>query len=249
MSEMPASVQQAIDIVEDECFLNDFSPVEKTKSRKILWRVGNIIRDRIKASAAARCSADSERPVAWRVTAGGNSERHLFDEERYAKLMRKDLEENGWLDVEMVPLYAAVPQASAVSDDAAYRKAIDDALVTRHIGVAQGNARDELHAILSWEVGVALDPRVSEAAQSLIDQGRTAPQASADSAQPQKAMIVTYTISIDKDGNVYNDTQTHGSSFADVYRAFIAIKAEVDRQLDERRNCPCNPKYAATKRI
>jgi hypothetical protein len=59
MSEMPASVQQAIDIVEDECFLNDFSPVEKTKSRKILWRVGNIIRDRIKASAAARCSAES----------------------------------------------------------------------------------------------------------------------------------------------------------------------------------------------
>jgi hypothetical protein len=66
MSEMPANVQQAIDIVEDECFLNDFSPVEKTKSRKILWRVGNIIRDRIKASAAARCSADSAQPVAWR---------------------------------------------------------------------------------------------------------------------------------------------------------------------------------------
>jgi hypothetical protein len=60
MSEMPASVQQAINIVEDECFLNDFSPVEKTKSRKILWRVGNIIRDRIKASAAARCSAGSD---------------------------------------------------------------------------------------------------------------------------------------------------------------------------------------------
>jgi hypothetical protein len=74
MSEMPASIQQAIDIVEDECFLNDFSPVEKTKSRKILWRVGNIIRDRIKASAAARCSADSEHPVAWRYTCHDGSQ-------------------------------------------------------------------------------------------------------------------------------------------------------------------------------
>lgn len=74
MSEMPVSIQQAIDIVEDECFLNDFSPVEKTKSRKILWRVGNIIRDRIKASAAARCSADSEHPVAWRYTCQDGSQ-------------------------------------------------------------------------------------------------------------------------------------------------------------------------------
>lgn len=61
-------------------------------------------------------------------------------------------------------------------------------------------------------------------------------------------MIVTYTISIDKDGNVYNDTQTHGSSFAEVYRAFIAIKAEVDRQIAERRNCPYNPKYQGERK-
>jgi hypothetical protein len=54
-------------------------------------------------------------------------------------------------------------------------------------------------------------------------------------------MIVTYTISIDKDGNVYNDTQTNGSSFAEVYKAFHAIKAEVDRQIAERRNCPYSP--------
>jgi hypothetical protein len=53
--------------------------------------------------------------------------------------------------------------------------------------------------------------------------------------------VVTYTISIDRDGNIYNDTQTHGSSFAEVYRAFQAIKTEVDRQIAERRNCPFNP--------
>jgi hypothetical protein len=54
--------------------------------------------------------------------------------------------------------------------------------------------------------------------------------------------VVTYTISIDRDGNVYNDVQTHGSTFADVYRAFHSIKTEVDRQIAERRNCPYNPK-------
>lgn len=55
--------------------------------------------------------------------------------------------------------------------------------------------------------------------------------------------VVTYTISIDREGNVHNDTQTHGSSFAAVYRAFQSIKVEVDRQIAERRNCPFNPKY------
>lgn len=53
--------------------------------------------------------------------------------------------------------------------------------------------------------------------------------------------VVTYTISIDQEGNVYNDTQTHESSFAEVYRAFQQIKVEVDRQIAERRNCPFNP--------
>lgn len=56
-------------------------------------------------------------------------------------------------------------------------------------------------------------------------------------------MIVTYTVGIDEDGNVHNDTQTHGSSFAEVYKAFYAIKTEVDRQIAERRNCPFNPAY------
>jgi hypothetical protein len=55
--------------------------------------------------------------------------------------------------------------------------------------------------------------------------------------------VVTYTISIDRDGNITNDTQCHGSSFADVYRAFRAIKAEIDRQIDQRRECPFNPRH------
>ena len=54
-------------------------------------------------------------------------------------------------------------------------------------------------------------------------------------------LLVTYTISIGRNGDIYNDTQAHGNTFADVYRGFYAIKAEVDRQIAERRECPYNP--------
>jgi hypothetical protein len=56
-----------------------------------------------------------------------------------------------------------------------------------------------------------------------------------------KRTIVTFTISIDVDGNVTNDVQPFDSTFAEVYKAFHCIKAEVQRQIAERRNCPFNP--------
>jgi hypothetical protein len=65
--------------------------------------------------------------------------------------------------------------------EASYQNAIDEALVVRHLGIAKGSPRDELNQILSWEVAVALDPRVSEAAQDLINQGTR------NAAQPSPA--------------------------------------------------------------
>jgi len=56
-----------------------------------------------------------------------------------------------------------------------------------------------------------------------------------------KSPVVTFLICVDEEGNIHNDIQTHGNSFAQVYRAFHAIKAEVERQIKERRNCPFNP--------
>lgn len=55
--------------------------------------------------------------------------------------------------------------------------------------------------------------------------------------------IITYTIEVDADGNITNDTQCHGSSFAQVYRAFHVIRQEVDRQIVQRRECPFNPMH------
>lgn len=55
--------------------------------------------------------------------------------------------------------------------------------------------------------------------------------------------LITMEISIDRDGNVYQDTQTHGNSWADVYRGTWAIKRELDRLVDEQRQCPFHPKH------
>jgi len=57
--------------------------------------------------------------------------------------------------------------------------------------------------------------------------------------------LVTITMSVDEDGNIYDDTQTHGNSFAEVYRGFRCIREELDRQIAGRRQCPFNPKYGA----
>lgn len=54
-----------------------------------------------------------------------------------------------------------------------YREAIDEAMVVRHLGIANGNPVKELNTILSWEVAVALDPKVSKDAQALIDKGKS----------------------------------------------------------------------------
>lgn len=45
--------EEIISIVEEECFLNHFSPLERTKSQKTLCRVGHNIRERILALKVA----------------------------------------------------------------------------------------------------------------------------------------------------------------------------------------------------
>lgn len=58
--------------------------------------------------------------------------------------------------------------------------------------------------------------------------------------------VLEYTIKIARNGDVTNDVATHGNSFAEIYKAFHAVRAEVDRQIAERRNCPFNPIYKDT---
>jgi hypothetical protein len=56
--------------------------------------------------------------------------------------------------------------------------------------------------------------------------------------------LVTMTLSVAVDGDDYHvsdSTQTHGNSWADVYRGLTMIRDEVQRQIDSRRDCPFNP--------
>lgn len=57
--------------------------------------------------------------------------------------------------------------------------------------------------------------------------------------------LVTITLRVDRNGDIHEDTQTHGNPWSDVYRGFIAIRAEIDRQIGARRQCPFNPRYGS----
>jgi hypothetical protein len=54
--------------------------------------------------------------------------------------------------------------------------------------------------------------------------------------------LITITVGIGRNGDIYEDTQTHGNSWADVYRGMHAVKAEIERLIEQRRECPNNPK-------
>lgn len=61
--------------------------------------------------------------------------------------------------------------------------------------------------------------------------------------------VVTFTMTVDRAGNITNDTQTHGNTFAQVYRAFHSIRDEVQRQIDQRRACPFNPLHGTEEPV
>lgn len=56
-------------------------------------------------------------------------------------------------------------------------------------------------------------------------------------------VLLEVTMRVMRNGDIHEDTATHGNSFSDVYRGFHLIKAEVERQIAARRECPYNPKY------
>src|SRR5690606_20156782 len=74
---------------------------------------------------------------------------------------------------EMLEAYGrACFAAGQKAAEESYKRAIDEALVVRHLGVVSGDARNDLNRIICWDVAAALDPAVSSDAQALIDRGR-----------------------------------------------------------------------------
>lgn len=62
------------------------------------------------------------------------------------------------------------------------------------------------------------------------------------SLPPEAERLITMTLAIDRHGNVYQDTQTHNNTFAEVYRGTMCIKAELERLVQAQRQCPFHPK-------
>lgn len=57
--------------------------------------------------------------------------------------------------------------------------------------------------------------------------------------------LVTMTLSVSVEGDnfyVSDSTQTHGNSWAEVYRGMIMLRDELQRQIDSAKLCPFNPK-------
>lgn len=83
-----------------------------------------------KCAAAIRAlPVTAGEPVAWHVSAGEGSERHIFFTDSEANLMAFELQENGWLDVTKTPLYATPqPVACPAGPESAARNAALEAL-------------------------------------------------------------------------------------------------------------------------
>lgn len=56
--------------------------------------------------------------------------------------------------------------------------------------------------------------------------------------------LVTISISIDRNGDVYEDTQCHDNPWGDVYRGKVAALARMKFLVEENRQCPFHPKNA-----
>jgi uncharacterized protein YbdZ (MbtH family) len=83
----------------------------------------------------------------------------------------------GWkagLEYAVKRMLATPAQAAAVPDG--WKQAIDNELVSLHIGTAESFATPELalKEVIDWHVQVSLDPSVSSDAEALVERGRRA---------------------------------------------------------------------------
>lgn len=113
-------------------------------------------------------------PVAWMHDGyvSTNKERVLYYEQKNRNC--------GFKARPVHALYTADQLRTAIAAERErnpWRMAIDDALVTAHLGVATDDPYDDLNLLLDWHHDIWLDPAVSSDAQALIDRGAAASEA------------------------------------------------------------------------
>ena len=55
--------------------------------------------------------------------------------------------------------------------------------------------------------------------------------------------LITMTISVDRDGNIEEDTQCHDNPWRDSFRGMCMIRDRMNELVERKRECPFNPKY------
>lgn len=123
--------------------------------------------DKDHLAAAPKQHGELPEPMAWAAGTECNA--------------RGFIDVMAWSDGEFtVPLYTADQLRTSIAAELErnpWRMAIDDALVTAHLGVATDDPYDDLNLLLDWHHDIWLDPAVSSDAQALIDRGAAASEA------------------------------------------------------------------------
>ena len=66
-----------------------------------------------------------------------------------------------------------------------------------------------------------------------------------DPPAPGRKRLVTVEFAVDVEGDdihVINHNQMHDSTWAEAYRGMLEIQKDIDRQIEERFNCPFHPR-------
>lgn len=104
-----------------------------------------------------------------------------------------------------------------------WQQAIDDEMVTLHLGGAWGDPKACLKELLDWHVSVALDPSVSSDAASLVDRGRA-------EAKTRVATLEALVSELDR------ESRQNWALYVEVSADARALQAKLDRLMFE--YCP-----------
>lgn len=104
-----------------------------------------------------------------------------------------------------------------------WQQAVDDEMVALHLGVAWGDPKTCLKALLDWHVSVALDPSVSSDAAALVDRGRA-------EAKTRVATLEALVSELDR------ESRQNWSMYVEVSADARALQAKLDRLMFE--YCP-----------
>ena len=130
---------------------------------------------------------------------------------------------DNWADVgKMMDEWFAANQAQPQPMNS-WQQAIDDEMVTLHLGGAWGDPKACLKELLDWHVSVALDPSVSSDAASLVDRGRA-------EAKTRVATLEALVSELDR------ESRQNWALYVEVSADARALQAKLDRLMFE--YCP-----------